>query len=109
MRKTPDWLLVSNSMLYGTTVYAVKNIPKYHVICKTSIDNLNRGEGFIETPAGNLFHHTPHIKEVNCVIEIVDNEFIEVIAKHDIREGDELLINYDINPHRRYFSQYSIH
>lgn len=108
--KTPKWLMVTNSMWYGTTVHTMKSIPKYHVICRTKIENFNRGEGFIKTPEGNLFHHTANVLEANCVIEIVRDEYVEIIAKKDLHEGDELLINYDVKPHKRYdFHDYSIH
>ena len=98
---TPKWLSVSGSICYGLTVYTKKNIPAYHVICKTSVENLNRGEGFIVTPDGNLFHHSPIVREVNCVIEIINDEFVEVIAKRLIQDGEELLVNYDLTPHKR--------
>ncbi len=105
----PKWLSVTGSAYYGITVYTKKNILQYHVICRTSIENLNRCDGYIETPHGNLFHHSPNVRDVNCVIEIVNDEFVEVIAKRLIHEGEELLVNYDLNPFKKYdFHIYSI-
>ena len=104
----PKWLSIAGSSYYGVTVHTKKDIPRDHVICRTSIENLNRGEGFIETTHGNLFHHSPNIKDVNCVIEIVNDEFVEVIAKRLIHDQEELLVNYDLNPFKRHdFHNYS--
>jgi hypothetical protein len=106
----PKWMCIGGSCLHGTTVSTRIDIPQDHVICRTSIENLNRAEGHIETPDGNLFHHSHDVKEINCKLEIINDEFIEVIAKRDIKITEELLINYDNNPFKRYdFHNYSIH
>ncbi len=97
-----NWLNISYSLYFGISIYTKSDIKPNHTICRTKVNNLNRSEGYINTPDGILFHHSAEPKYANCRIEIINDEFVEVISKRLIHEGEELLINYDINPHKRY-------
>jgi hypothetical protein len=108
MNKIPSWVEISICKEYGKTLISNVSFSKDRLICRTILKNLNQSEGCIKTPIGDLFHHNNDIMEYNCEIFIVNDEYVEVRAKKFIKEGEQLLVNYDNKIQKKYdFYNYS--
>lgn len=105
----PSWVEIVLCREFGKTLISKREFSKNNLICRTKLNNLNRSEGFIQTPIGDLFHHSSDITKYNCEVFIINDEYVEVRAKRFIKEGDELLINYDNKFEKKYdFHDYSL-
>lgn len=124
MQKENNLIIIKNSKIHGTGIYAKKNIKKGTQIIEYVGEKLTKKQAdkrFQETLEkaekdkslgevylfelnkkydidGNVPHNTArwinHSCDPNCETEIVDGKEIWVTAKRDINKGEELSFNY---------------
>lgn len=76
------------SDIHGTGLFAVKDIPKGKIIHRTHIMSWL---GWVNIIPNNKYNHSE--TEDNCRID-TDEEFKRLVSIRDIKEGEELLVNY---------------
>lgn len=92
----PTYLMVKKSITHSNSIFATRKINKDHVICTTTLVNLDYADRCITTPEGDVFNHS-NTPNVIIVTNPENGYYIDVMALEDIEAGDELLANYKMH------------
>ena len=111
-RPLPDNLTLKKSAIEGLGLFATEDIEKgttlgishYNMLCTESIYDVDLmtliykdfAHGLLRTPLGGYINHNSESPTV--VMENYDDCVYFFITSEDIKEGDELTINYNCTP-----------
>jgi len=97
----PNFLKVKKfeNTFHGSSIFATKDIPKGHIICTTSITNMDYHDGCIQSPIGDVFLHS---EKPNAMIKITqdrtekkeDKYLIDIVSIETISSGEEITVRY---------------